>query len=112
MSNEESGDNNGRLEINIVGEVEPADMRMIIVKVLACGDVHAETSEGEMIIFQNDGKVKSYIHGDENWVEGVYPNTNLSNCVSRAWETIGFHFGLTAGSNMESVRYGSENIHS
>lgn len=84
--------------IIIVGEQPPAPQRMIIVKVLECGDIHAENDAGEMIIIRADGTVQTYLEEDTNWVKGKISNPGM------AWEVIGYHFGLTAGHMMERTR--------
>lgn len=80
-------------------EEGPQEQRMIIIKVLGSGDIHAETNEGEMIVINmEDRTVKSFLDGDRDWVHGEITNPGT------AWEVIGFYFGLTNGSGMERVR--------
>lgn len=71
--------------------------RMIIIKALANGDVHAEDNDGQMIICRQDGTIQSFLHGDENWIKGRIHNT-------APWDVIGFHLGMTNGYEMERSR--------
>ena len=87
-------------------EVYPEQQRMIIVKVLACGDIHAEDNDGQMIICREDGTVESLLHGDRDWVHGELPGSNIENISAIAWDIIGFHFGLTDGLMMGRARDG------
>lgn len=79
-------------------ETGPSPQRMIIVKQLSNGDIHAENNDGEMIIVRRDGSVQSFLEGDEDWVKG------RTSDPKTAWEIVGFHFGMTDGSTMDRTR--------
>jgi hypothetical protein len=96
MSDFEQEEHDG---IEIVLDIdEPSSQRMIIIKVLECGDIHAEDNDGQMIIARTDGTIQTFLHGDTNWVRGRLSNFN------QAWEVIGFHLGMTDGFNVERTR--------
>lgn len=87
-------------QVDIFVELEdgPMPQRMIVIKQLSNGDVHAEDNDGQMIIIRQDGSVQSFLHGDEKWIKG-----KLSN-IGTMWETVGFHLGMTDGHFMERTR--------
>lgn len=84
----------------------PINQRMIIVKVLAGGDIHAEDNDGQMIVCRTDGTVDTLLHGDRGWVCGELPGVDQENLSVVAWDIIGFHLGLTEGLTMGRVRDG------
>ena len=87
------------LDIVIADGYTPMDQRMIIIKQLANGDIHAENNMGEMIIInREDGLVRTFLDGDTQWMYGRLEN------FGEAWETIGVHFGMTLGHAMERTR--------
>ncbi len=88
----------GQYDIVLVEGMEPIRQRMIVVKLLANGDMHAENDEGEMVMVRTDGTVKTFLEGDTNWVNGRTSNP------ATAWEIIGFHFNMTNGYSMERTR--------
>jgi hypothetical protein len=98
MSDNPGGDIPPIIDIIIEQGYSVAPQRMIIVKQLCNGDIHAETNSGEMIIIRTDGTVKSFLEDDEDWVIGKLEN------FGQAWEVIGFHFNMTNGHNMERTR--------
>ncbi len=84
----------------------PQSQRMLIIKVVAGGDIHAEDNDGQMIICRTDGTVSTLLHGDKAWVHGDLANVSELNLAPIAWDIIGFHLGLTEGMAMGRVRDG------
>jgi hypothetical protein len=89
-------------------ECEPlSERRMLIIKVLQGGDIHAEDNDGQMIIVRDDGTVSSFLHGDTDWVQGELTVNGENYWEGTAWDVIGYHLGMTDGAQMERARGGS-----
>lgn len=95
--------NNAEELMKAIEEMGPMPQRMIIVKQLANGDIHAEDNDGQMLIINmEEGTVKSFLMDDTEWVYGTLPSPGA------AWEVIGFHLGMTDGHQMERTRYATQ----
>ena len=90
----------------ILEDGPPKPLRMVIIKLLGGGDIHAEDDQGQMIIARVDGTVQTYLHDDNNWVHGELPGVTEQNIGPVAWDVIGYHFGITDGLQMGRVRDG------
>jgi hypothetical protein len=99
VSDDEEGLKEPTYDILIEEGWIPQPLTMMIVKQLPNGDVHAENSNGEMIIVDWENKrVSTFLDDDTQWVKGRLPPG-----VS-PWEVIGYHFGMTNGQFMDRTR--------
>ena len=76
------------------------ERKMIIIKTLDNGDIHAEDTRGQMVIVKRNGKVKTFLDGDTKWVKGRIDGEKLQD----AWDVIGFYLGMTNGKLFEQAR--------
>lgn len=99
MSDEDSGGKSiGSIDIVVNEGWVPTPQRMIVIKQLPGGDIHAEDNDGQMIIIKADGTVKTFLEDDINWVIGRIDN------LHEAWEIIGFYLNMAPGNVMARAR--------
>lgn len=99
----DGGNNVATIDIVVSEGWVPTPQRMIIVKSLANGDVHAEDNDGQMIIIRADGTVKTFLEDDTDWVTGRIHN------MSDTWEIIGFYLNMGPGNVMAKARNAKPN---